>query len=97
MTIETSPFLKVVDIAFTIARLAVVFVLWNRFVPVWKYRKDDSDDRYFQKNEVAAVFVILAALGIVNAFITSNLPILYDRDVWRYRSVCFDTKQGMDN
>lgn len=75
MAFETSPLLKIVDMAFTIARLGIVFVLWNRFVPVWKYKKDDSGDRYFQKNEVAAIFVILAAMGVTNAFITTNLPI----------------------
>ena len=75
MIFETSPVLRGADIIFTIARLVVVFVLWNRFVPVWRYRNDDSGNIYFRKNEVTAVFIILAALGIVNTFITSNLPI----------------------
>ncbi len=75
MQYESSLILKIADIAFLIVRLLVVFVLWNRFVPVWKCRNSDDGIKYLKRNEVAAVFVILTVIGIGSAFITANIPI----------------------
>ena len=75
MDFEVSPFIRIVDIVFSLMRLMMVLWLWNQFVPVIRMQKSKDSDTYMKKNEVAAVVVILSVIFIISSFLTTNLPI----------------------
>ena len=75
MNFETGPVFRGIDMAFSIMRLCIVIWLWNRFVPVINIWNKDSKDGYLKKNEVAALLLVLTVLCIINAFVTTNMPL----------------------
>ena len=75
MDYELSPFIRIVDVVFSLMRLFMVLWLWNQFVPVIRRSKSNDGDTYMKKNEVAAVIVILGIIFIISSFLTTDLPI----------------------
>ncbi len=78
MEFSENHWITVFGIAADIIRVGLFFMLWNQFVPVVKNigsRKMENPDVCFPENEIAALFILLAVMQVMNSFMEVRFPV----------------------
>ena len=70
--------LNTIGTVFSFFKTILFFMMWNRFVPIWKNSRKSNEDGiwYFEKKMVMLSFILIVAINTVRSyFITTDYPV----------------------